>query len=89
MALGAQPSSVLVQTLWSGGKMVVVGLVAGVLGAIWLGRLASSLLYGVAPTDPGVFALVLGLLTSVALVACAIPSRRATRVNAVTALRHD
>ena len=89
MALGAQPSSVLVETLWSGGKMVVVGLVAGVLGAIWLGRLASSLLYGVAPTDPGVFALVLGLLTSVALVACAIPSRRATRVNAVTALRHD
>ena len=89
MALGAEPSRVLIQTLWHGGKMVVVGLAAGVLGAVWLGRLVSSFLYGVAPTDPNVFALVLVLLTTVALVACVIPSRRATQINAVTALRQE
>jgi ABC-type antimicrobial peptide transport system permease subunit len=89
LALGAQPSRVLTQTLWQGAKLVALGLVVGTIGAVWLGQLASGLLYGVTATNPGVFALVLALLSGVALIACVIPSRRATQISAVTALRHE
>ncbi|HAK56412.1 MAG TPA: hypothetical protein DCP38_13185 [Acidobacteria bacterium] len=89
MALGAEPNQVRLQTLWQGGRLVAISLLVGAAGAVWLGRLVSNLLYGVAPTDPGVFALVMVLLAAVALAACAIPSHRATRVNAVTALRQE
>jgi predicted permease len=89
MALGAEPNQVLLQTLWQGGRLIAVGLVVGIVGAVLLGRLVANLLYGVTPTDPGVFALVIALLGTVAVVACVIPSHRATRVSAVTSLRHE
>jgi len=87
MALGAEPIRILRQVMWQGGKLVVIGLVIGVGGAVWLTRLMSSLLYAVEPTDPSVFAAVAALLAIVALVACLIPSQRAVQVNPVTALR--
>ena len=89
MALGADGGTLLRQTLWQGVRLVLAGLIVGLAGAITLGRLVSSLLYGVEPTDPSVFALVATLLVAVSLVACLIPSRRATRVDPVTALRDE
>jgi predicted permease len=89
MALGAEPIRILKQVLWQGARLVVLGLMVGAAGAFWLTRLMSSLLYGVEPNDPSVFLMVSLALAVVALVACLIPSRRATQVNAVTALRWE
>ena len=89
MALGARLGQLLRQTLWQGTRLVLIGLGVGLAGAVALGRPVRSLLYGVEPTDPAVFALVLTLLVSVSLVACLIPSRRATRIDPATALRNE
>jgi ABC-type antimicrobial peptide transport system permease subunit len=89
MALGANRSSVLGMVLRQGLTTTAVGLVLGIAGALGLTRLASSLLFEVAPTDPATFGAVAGVITLVALVACVVPARRATKVDPMVALREE
>ncbi len=89
MALGAAPADVLKLVLGQGLKLVSLGIFAGLLGALVLTRLLSSLLFGVSATDPATFALIALLLLLVALIACYFPAARATRVDPMTALRCD
>jgi predicted permease len=89
IALGAQRSHILRMALGEGMILVVVGLAAGLFGALLLTQFLRSMLYAVKPTDPVTFAAIAALLTSVALLACFIPARRATRVDPLVALRDE
>lgn len=89
MALGAQKRDVLRLVIGEGMIQVFIGIVAGLAAAVALTRLMSSLLFGVSPTDPVTLALITLLLASVALLACYIPARRATRVDPLVALRNE
>ena len=89
MALGARRGHVLRLILRTGVTLVLSGIVIGVAGAFVLTRLLTSLLYGVTPTDATTFLIVSVGLFAVALAACLIPARRATRVEPLVALRHD
>ena len=89
MALGADRSRVLSMVLQQGLSTTVIGLVLGVGGALGLTRLASSLLFEVKPSDPLTFVAVAGMITLVALLACVVPARRATRVDPMVALREE
>jgi predicted permease len=89
MALGAQPGNVLLLVIAQGLRLTIIGIAIGLAGAWGLTRLMSNLLYGVRPTDPITFGVVGLLLLLVALFACLIPARRATRVDPLEALRCD
>jgi putative ABC transport system permease protein len=89
MALGAQRSDVFGLVLRQGLRMASFGLLIGLAGAFGLTRLLSSMLYGVKPGDPLTFALVSALLVGVALLACWLPARSATRVDPIVALRYE
>lgn len=89
MALGAKPGDILRLVLGGGGKLALAGVVLGLLAALGLTRLMTSMLYGVSPSDPLTFAGVAILLMLVAIAACCIPARRATRVDPVIALRYE
>jgi predicted permease len=89
MALGAQRQDILRLVLGEGWRLALAGVVAGLLGAIFLTRFMSSVLYGVAPTDPGTFVGVALGLGCVALFACYVPARRATRIEPTVALRYE
>ena len=89
MALGAEPRDVLRLVVGQGMALAAIGLVTGVAVALGLTRWMSRLLFGVRPTDPLTFLAVAAVLAAVALAACYLPARRATRVNPVEALRHE
>jgi len=89
MALGATLRDVLRLIVDDGMRLVIIGLVLGLAGAFALTRVFASLLLGVGTTDPLTFIGVPSLLIIVALLACLIPARRATKVNPLRALRHE
>jgi putative ABC transport system permease protein len=89
MALGAQQSSILRFVLRDALTVLAAGIVAGLLGSIWISRLVKGLLFGLKPNDPSTLALAIIVLVAVALLATYIPARRATRVDPMVALRHE
>lgn len=89
LALGAQGKDVLRLVAGRGMMLVAVGLSLGLIVALVLTRFMESVLYGVSATDPLTFALVVALLALVALVACLVPARRATKVDPMVALRYE
>jgi predicted permease len=89
MALGAERRDVLRLVVGQGGKMAGLGIVIGSIAAVGLMPLLSSFLFEVKPTDPATFLVVGGLLGMIALLACYLPARRATRIDPMVALRYE
>jgi len=89
MALGAVAGHVRLLILREVGLMVLIGVAVGLPAAYGLARLSESLLFGVHASDPAVYAVGLGLIGLIALAACFIPARRATRVDPLVALRYE
>jgi len=89
MAMGAAQGSILRMILRQGVWIIAAGLLAGILLAVAISRLVAGFISGVSPYDPLTYFTVSALLCSVALVACYLPARRATRVDPVVALRYE
>lgn len=89
IAVGAQRADILRMVLREGLSLSLIGLAVGLVGAAALGRLLSTLIFGVTPTDPLTFAAVSLLLFSVAAAACYFPARRAARIDPVGALKYE
>ena len=89
MALGADRASVMRMVLSQGLRLTLIGVVAGLAAAFAMNRVLASLLFGVRPSDPLTIASVVALIGTVALVACYLPARLATRVDPMIVLREE
>jgi putative ABC transport system permease protein len=89
MALGARQNHVVGLILRQGMLLALLGVAAGLAGAFAMTRFMSSMLFGVHPTDMLTYAVVSLVLAGVALLACYIPARRATKVDPMVALRYE
>jgi predicted permease len=89
ISLGAQSSDILKIVLGHGARLSLIGLAVGLVAAAGLTRLMTTILYGVHATDPLTFAVVIIVLTVVALAACYIPARRAMKVDPIVALKYE
>jgi ABC-type antimicrobial peptide transport system permease subunit len=89
MALGASRRDVLRLVIWDGLKLSVAGTVVGLPISVGVARLMATLLYGVSPGDPGVFAISATVAIFVAVLAAYIPARRATKLDPGAALRYE
>ncbi len=89
MALGAQARQVMMPMLRQGLVLALAGIAIGLVGSVAAARVLAKFLFGVQPSDPLTYAVVSALLLSVALLASFIPSRRALRVDPLTALRSE
>ncbi len=89
MALGAARWDVLRMILTDGARMIAAGIGIGLAAALGLTHLMSSMLFGVKPTDPPTFILVIFALCSIALLACYLPARRAMKIDPMIALRNE
>jgi ABC-type antimicrobial peptide transport system permease subunit len=89
LALGATPREILVTVLRQGISIIAFGSASGLLLAFGLARIVGHFLVGVSPTDPFTYATVGLMLALVALAACSIPARRATKVDPIVALRYE
>jgi putative ABC transport system permease protein len=89
IAIGARPRDVFTMILGQGMKLALVGIGIGLLLSFALTRLMATMLFGVAPTDATTFAGISVLLVSVALLACYLPGRRATKVEPTISLRYE
>jgi predicted permease len=89
MALGARSSEIMGMVLRKGLGLTLLGLALGTLAAVWATTIFSEYLFGVTPTDPGVFFTVAAILTLVGLLASSLPAWRATRVDPMAIIRHE
>lgn len=89
MALGAQRAHVLRMVLRDGARMILAGVLIGVIAALLLTRLMANMLFGIKPADPITFVSVAALLSGIALLACYVPAQRAMKVDPIEALRHE
>jgi hypothetical protein len=89
MALGAQTGDVLRLILGQGMTLTLIGIGIGVIAAVGLSRLIERLLFGVSATDPMTYFMIASLMAAVALVACYLPARRATKIDPMVSARHE
>jgi ABC-type antimicrobial peptide transport system permease subunit len=89
LSLGASPGDLHRLVIGEGIRLALLGIAAGALGAALVTRAMTSLLYGVKPFDPALFAALAAGLTGVVILACYLPARRAARVDPMVALRYE
>jgi putative ABC transport system permease protein len=89
MAIGAQRSDVLQMVLGGGMKLATIGVVVGLVAALWLARYVATMLFGVTPFDPVSYGVTAAVLLAVCALACYVPARRATTVDPLVALRSE
>ena len=89
MAMGAQRKDVLLLIAREGLTVALAGIAAGLVAALAVSRVMTSLLYGVQAYDFATYAVVAGLLLMVAVIACYVPALRATRIDPIVALRYE
>jgi predicted permease len=89
MALGEQPGRIARRVVWGGLRLVLVGLLPGLLLAYWAGRSMSSMLFGIAPADPTTIAAVAAVVLTTALIGALVPALRAVRVSPLTVIQAE